>query len=820
MSSRFEKFTERARKVLTLAQEEAQRFNHNYIGTEHILLGLVQEGEGVAAKVLSNLGVALDNVRSAVEFIIGRGERAVSGEIGLTPRAKRVIELAVDEARRLNHNYIGTEHLLLGLLREGEGVAASVLESLGVSLDKVRAETVRILNQSMPQAHAGARPTSKTPTLDQLGIDLTAASRAGKLDPIIGRHTEIERVIQILSRRTKNNPCLIGEPGVGKTAIVEGLAHRIVAGDVPETLRGRRLLTLDIGSLVAGTKYRGEFEERLKKVIDEIKTAGNCMLFVDEMHTIVGAGAAEGAVDASSILKPSLARGEIQCIGATTADDYRKHVEKDAALERRFQPILVEEPSVEETVDILQGIKSRYEEHHRLTISDEAINAAASLAARYIPDRFLPDKAIDLVDEAASRVRIKHFSTPIGLREATQALETLSRDKEAAIASQQYEYATELRDRELKLTEKLEKMQQGWQQEQEVEKPVVTEEDVAQVVSMWTGIPVVRLAKDETTRLLQMEEVLHRRIIGQDEAITAIAKAVRRARAGLKDPRRPIGSFIFLGPTGVGKTELVRVLAEFMFGSKDTLIRLDMSEFMEKHAVARLVGAPPGYVGYDEGGQLTEGVRRKSYSAILLDEIEKAHPDVFNILLQIFDDGHLTDAKGRRVDFRNTIIVMTSNIGAELIKRDTTLGFATKTDEAKTQQQTYERMKEKVLGEVKKFFRPEFLNRIDGVVVFHGLTKEHIRQIVDLMLREVWKELAEKTVKLEVTDTAKNLIGEKGYDPVFGARPLRRVIQDLVEDPLSDAFLRGDFQAGDTVLVDCENEEIVIRTLEAAKSPP
>ncbi len=820
MSSRFEKFTERARKVLTLAQEEAQRFNHNYIGTEHILLGLVQEGEGVAAKVLSNLGVALDNVRSAVEFIIGRGERAVSGEIGLTPRAKRVIELAVDEARRLNHNYIGTEHLLLGLLREGEGVAASVLESLGVSLDKVRAETVRILNQSMPQAHAGARPTSKTPTLDQLGIDLTAASRAGKLDPIIGRHTEIERVIQILSRRTKNNPCLIGEPGVGKTAIVEGLAHRIVAGDVPETLRGRRLLTLDIGSLVAGTKYRGEFEERLKKVIDEIKTAGNCMLFVDEMHTIVGAGAAEGAVDASSILKPSLARGEIQCIGATTADDYRKHVEKDAALERPFQPILVEEPSVEETVDILQGIKSRYEEHHRLTISDEAINAAASLAARYIPDRFLPDKAIDLVDEAASRVRIKHFSTPIGLREAMQALETLSRDKEAAIASQQYEYATELRDRELKLTEKLEKMQQGWQQEQEVEKPVVTEEDVAQVVSMWTGIPVVRLAKDETTRLLQMEEVLHRRIIGQDEAITAIAKAVRRARAGLKDPRRPIGSFIFLGPTGVGKTELVRVLAEFMFGSKDALIRLDMSEFMEKHAVARLVGAPPGYVGYDEGGQLTEGVRRKSYSAILLDEIEKAHPDVFNILLQIFDDGHLTDAKGRRVDFRNTIIVMTSNIGAELIKRDTTLGFATKTDEAKTQQQTYERMKEKVLGEVKKFFRPEFLNRIDGVVVFHGLTKEHIRQIVDLMLREVWKELAEKTVKLEVTDTAKNLIGEKGYDPVFGARPLRRVIQDLVEDPLSDAFLRGDFQAGDTVLVDCENEEIVIRTLEAAKSPP
>jgi ATP-dependent Clp protease ATP-binding subunit ClpC len=820
MSSRFGKFTERARKVLTLAQEEAQRFNHNYIGTEHVLLGLVKEGEGVAAKVLSNLGVELDNVRSAVEFIIGRGERTVSGEIGLTPRAKKVIELAVDEARRLNHNYIGTEHLLLGLLREGEGVAASVLESLGVSLEKVRAETVRTLSQSMPQSHAGARPNSRTPTLDQLGIDLTAAARAGKLDPIIGRHTEIERVIQILSRRTKNNPCLIGEPGVGKTAIVEGLAHRIVTGEVPETLQGRRLLTLDIGALVAGTKYRGEFEERLKKVIDEIKTAGNCVLFVDEMHTIVGAGAAEGAVDASSILKPSLSRGEIQCIGATTADEYRKHVEKDAALERRFQPILVEEPSVEETIEILQGVKSRYEEHHRLTISDEAINTAATLASRYIPDRFLPDKAIDLVDEAASRVRIRHFSTPIGLREAMQALEALCRDKEAAIASQQYEHATELRDRELKLTEKVEKMQEGWQQEQEAEKPVVTEEEIAQVVSMWTGIPVVRLAKDESARLLQMEEVLHRRIIGQDEAITAIAKAVRRARAGLKDPRRPIGSFIFLGPTGVGKTELVRVLAEFMFGSKDTLIRLDMSEFMERHAVARLVGAPPGYVGYDEGGQLTEAVRRKSYSAILLDEIEKAHPDVFNILLQIFDDGHLTDAKGRRVDFRNTIIVMTSNIGAELIKRDTTLGFATQTDEAKTQQQSYERMKEKVLGEVKKFFRPEFLNRIDGIVVFHGLTKEHIRQIVDLMLREVWKELAEKTIKLEVTDTAKNLLGEKGYDPVFGARPLRRVIQDLVEDPLSEAFLRGDFQAGDTVLVDCEDGEIVIRTLEVAKSPP
>ncbi|MBA7604418.1 Negative regulator of genetic competence ClpC/MecB [subsurface metagenome] len=814
MSSRFEKFTERARKVLTLAQEEAQRFNHNYIGTEHILLGLVREGDGVAAKVLSNLGVELEKVRSAVEFIIGRGERTFRGEIGLTPRAKRVIELAVDEARRLGHNYIGTEHLLLGLLREGEGVAAGVLESLGVGLEKVREETKHTLQQSMPQPHPGARPSSRTPTLDQLSLDLTAMARAGKLDPVIGRNKEIERVIQILSRRTKNNPVLLGEPGVGKTAIVEGLAHRIVAGKVPQTLKDKRVLTLDIGSLVAGTKYRGEFEERLKKVIDEIKLAGNCMLFVDEMHTIVGAGAAEGAVDASSILKPSLARGELQCIGATTADDYRKHVERDPALERRFQPIMVDEPSIEETVEIVQGIKSRYEEHHGLTISDEAVAAASALAARYIPDRFLPDKAIDLVDEAASRVKLRHLSTPVGLQEAEQALETLRKDKEAAIASQEYDLAGELRDREMKLATKVEEERQ---EEQQTEVPVVTEEDIAEVVSMWTGIPVTRLAKDETTRLLQMESVLHRNIIGQDEAITTISKAVRRARAGLKDPRRPIGSFIFLGPTGVGKTELVRVLAEFLFGSRDALIRLDMSEFMEKHTVARLVGAPPGYIGYEEGGQLTEAVRRKSYSAILLDEIEKAHPDVFNILLQIFDNGHLTDAKGRRVDFRNTIIVMTSNIGAELIRRDTTLGFATKTEDAKSQEQAYERMKEKVLGEVKKFFRPEFLNRIDGTVVFHALTKEHIRQIVDLMLREVWKELAEKTIKLEVTDTAKNLLGEKGYDPVFGARPLRRTIQDMVEDPLSDAFLRGDFQAGDTVLVDCEGEEIVIRTLEVAK---
>ena len=821
MSSRFEKFTERARKVLTLSQEEAQRFNHNYIGTEHILLGLIKEGDGVAVKVLTGLGVELEKIRQAVEASIGRGESTVSGEIGLTPRAKRVIELAVDEARRLHHNYIGTEHLLLGLLREGEGVAAGVLEGFGITLEKVRAEVVRLLSQNMPQqAQAGARPAAtRTPTLDQLSVDLTAAARAGKLDPIVGRDNEINRVIQILSRRTKNNPCLIGEPGVGKTAIVEGLAHRIANNEVPITLRDRRLLTLDIGSLVAGTKYRGEFEERLKKVIEEVKAAGNCTLFIDEIHTIVGAGAAEGAIDASSILKPPLARGELHCIGATTADDYRKHLEKDAALERRFQPVKVEEPTVEETVRILHGIKPRYEDHHQLTISDEAITAAAALATRYIPDRHLPDKAIDLIDEASSRVRIRNFNTPPKVKETTQALDSLRQEKESAISAQQYEKAAELRSRELTITEELNEIQSKWDREQESkDRPVVTEDDIAEVVCMWTGIPVTRLAKDETTRLLQMEEVMHQRIVGQDEAITAVAKAVRRARAGLKDPRRPIGSFIFLGPTGVGKTELVRVLSEFMFGSQDALIRLDMSEFMEKHAVARLTGAPPGYVGYEEGGQLTEAVRRKGYSAILLDEIEKAHPDAFNILLQILDDGHLTDAKGRRVDFRNTIIVMTSNIGAELIKKDSLLGFSTKSDESKTQQQAYARMKDKVMGEMKRFFRPEFLNRIDGAIVFHALNKDHINKIVDLMLKDVEKELKDKDIKLKTTDAARSLLGEKGFDPVFGARPLRRVIQDMVEDPMSDAILRGEFGIGDTIVVDAEGDKIVTRALEPAKS--
>jgi ATP-dependent Clp protease ATP-binding subunit ClpC len=811
MASRFEKFSERARRSLTRAQEEAQHFGHNYIDTEHILLGLVAEEEGVASKVLNNLGIVPSKVRAAIEFVVGRGERSSSGEVGLTPRAKKVIELAVDEARRLNHSYIGTEHLLLGLLREHEGTASGVLESFGITLEKVQNEINTLTSQNVPQARTASRGTARTPVLDGLGIDLTSASRAGKLDPIVDRNKEIERVIQILSRRTKNNPALIGEAGVGKTAIVEGLAHRIVEGNVPETLQGKRLVTLDIGLLVAGTKYRGEFEERLKKVIDEIKNSGNCVLFIDEFHTIVGAGAAEGAVDASNILKPSLARGEIQCIGATTLDEYRKHIEKDAGLERRFQPITVNEPTIEDTIDILRGIKERYEEHHRLIISDEALQIAANLASRYIPDRFLPDKAIDLMDEAASRVRIKRGTVPISLSEARHAHESVRRDKDIAISSQQYEYAAELRDREVQLQDKIKKMEQEWQSEQSQDKPIVDEEDISEVVSMWTGIPVVRLTADESSRLLKMEDALHNRIVGQDEAIVTVSKAVRRARAGIKDVRRPIGSFIFLGPTGVGKTELVRALAEFMFGSEDAMIRLDMSEFMERHAVARLVGAPPGYVGYEEGGQLTEAVRRNSYCVILLDEIEKAHPDVYNILLQIFDNGHLTDAKGRRVDFRNSIIVMTSNIAAKEIRSHSNIGFTARSDENKERQVEYEKMKEKVLAELKKEFRPEFLNRLDGVVVFHALNKEQIRAIVELMLAQVNKSLSEKDMKMEISDAAKDFLGEKGYNPNYGARPLRRVIQDEIEDKLSEALLREDFHPGDTIEIDFDGEKISIR---------
>ena len=811
MSSRFEKFSERARRALTYAQEVAQRFNHNYIGTEHILLGLVRETDGVAAKVLQNLDVDLNKVRSAVEFIIGRGGKTSSAEVGLTPRAKKVIELAVDEARRLNHSYVGTEHLLLGLLREGEGVAGGVLESLGVSLERARAETTRILNQGAMQSQQAPKSTSRTPTLDQLGVDLTAMARAGKLDPVVGRHKEIQRVIQILSRRTKNNPVLIGEPGVGKVAIVEGLSHRIVAGEVPHTLQGKRVVTMDMGSLVAGTKYRGEFEERLKKVIEELKSAGNCVLFIDEMHTIVGAGAAEGAVDAANLLKPSLARGELQCIGATTLDDYRKHVERDAALERRFQPVLVEEPSVEQAIEMLRGIKERYEDHHQVNITDDAIRASATLASRYISDRFLPDKAIDLMDEASSRVRLKMGAVPIGLKEAKTALESVRRDKEAAIAAQQYEYAVELRDREAHLAEKVQQLESNWKTDVSSERPQVTEADITEVLSMWTGIPVPTLATDEATRLLNMEAELHKRIVSQDEAITTIAKAVRRARTGLKDPKRPIGSFMFLGPTGVGKTELAKALVEFMFGNEDALIRLDMSEFMERHSVARLVGAPPGYVGYDEGGQLTEAIRRKPYCAILLDEIEKAHPDVFNILLQIFDDGHLTDAKGRKVDFRNSIIIMTSNIGAELIKKDSVMGFVSRTDEGKTRQRSYERMKEKLLEELKKTFRPEFINRLDGVVVFQHLSQEHIRQIVDLMLRPVKAQLIERGIGLAVSEGAKELLSQKGYDEAFGARPLRRVIQTMVEDKLSDILLNGEIKPGDTIRLDREGDEIAVK---------
>ncbi len=814
MPDRFDKFTERARKVLQLAQEEAQRFNHNYIGTEHLLLGLVREGEGVAAKVLANLGVDLNKVRSAVEFIIGRGDRTVTGDIGLTPRAKKVIELSVDEARRLNHHYIGTEHLLLGLVREGEGIAAGVLESLGVSLDKVRNQVIYVLNQSAAYSQQETRHSSKTPVIDQLGMDLTAAARANKLDPCIGREREIERVIQILSRRTKNNPALIGEPGVGKTAIVEGLAQRISGGDVPETLMGKRLLTLDIGSLVAGTKYRGEFEERLKKIIEEVKNSGNCVLFIDELHTLVGAGAAEGAVDAANILKPSLARGELQTIGATTLDEYRKYIERDAALERRFQPVLVEEPSVEETIEILRGIKERYEAHHRLDISDEALKAAAELAARYVPDRFLPDKAIDLVDEAASRVRMQRATTPPSLKDAMRGLESVQSEKESAISAQQYELAAELRDREAKLRSRIEKLESGWQVQQGSDKPVVTAEDIAHVVSMWTGIPVMRIAEEESARLLQMEGAISGRVIGQQEAITFIAKAVRRARAGLKDPRRPIGSFIFLGPTGVGKTELARALAEFMFGSEESLIRIDMSEFMERHSVARLVGAPPGYVGFDEGGQLTEAVRRKSYSVILLDEIEKAHPDVFNILLQILDDGRLTDAKGRRVDFRNCIVIMTSNVGAELIRRQGNLGFSVSRDEARSAEDAYQKMKDKVLGEMKNLFKPEFLNRIDASVVFRALNKDDVRQIIDLMLQRVRGELTETQIKIEVTDGAKDLLMEKGFDPVFGARPMRRAIQNLIEDPMAEGLLAGRFKTGDNVLIDRQGEDLVMTHME------
>ncbi len=813
MNDRLNKFTERAKKVLVFAQDEATRFNHNYIGTEHLLLGLVREGEGIAAQVLTNLGVELNKVRNAVEFIIGRGERMVVGDISLTPRAKRVIELSIEEARRLGHNYIGTEHLLLGLVREGEGIAAGVLESLGVNLEKVRAQVVQLVSQNPTERGRGEgkKAGSKTPVADQMGIDLTAAARAGKLDPVIGRHDEVERVIQILSRRTKNNPALIGDPGVGKTAIVEGLAQRIVSGDVPESLRGRRLLTLDMGALVAGTKYRGEFEERLKKVIDELKSASDCALFIDELHTVVGAGAAEGAVDAANILKPSLARGELQVIGATTLDEYRKYVERDSALERRFQPVTVREPSIDETIDILTGVRPRYEEHHRVRITDDAVKAAAELAGRYVTDRFLPDKAIDVMDEAAAKVKIRHGMPPRAVRELEAKLEQISNDKARTINEQRFEDANELRQSEQQLRIELNEARQSWTSEQGEGPPNVGEDEVSQVVAMWTGIPVTRIRQEESERLLHMEDVLARRIVSQQEPIHAVASAVRRARAGLKDPQRPIGAFMFLGPTGVGKTLLARALAEFMFGSEDALIRIDMSEYMERHAVSRLVGAPPGYVGYEEGGQLTEAVRRRSYAVILLDEVEKAHPEVFNILLQLMDDGRLTDAKGRTVDFRNTIIIMTSNVGAQHIKRGASLGFQVDEGE-QADEARYRNMRAKVLAELKKLFRPEFLNRVDGTVVFHALTRADVEAIVDLELGRVRLQLSEHELELEVTPEAKSLLAEKGYDPDFGARPLRRVIQNLIEDPLAEELLRGAFATGSKVIVDRAGDELDITT--------
>jgi ATP-dependent Clp protease ATP-binding subunit ClpC len=805
----FERFTERARQVVVLAQEEARTLKHNYIGTEHILLGLLREEEGLAARVLESLDITVERVRGQVVRIVGSGEEVTSGQIPFTPRAKKVLELALREALSLGHNYIGTEHILLGLVRENEGVAARILLDFDADSEKIRNEVIRMLSgpsgrRGGPAGVAGAAGVAdakkSSKLLDQFGRNLTKLAADGKLDPVVGRETEIERIMQILSRRTKNNPVLIGEPGVGKTAVVEGLAQRITNSEVPELLKNKQIYTLDLAALVAGSKYRGEFEERLKKVMKEITQRGDIILFIDELHNLVGAGAAEGAIDAASILKPALARGELQTIGATTLDEYRKYLERDSALERRFQQIRVDEPTVEQTVEILRGLRDRYEQHHKVTITDDALTAAGELADRYISDRFLPDKAIDLIDEAASRMRIKSMTAPPANRELEQEIETTRREKEAAIEAQEFENAANLRDKERKLTTRKRELEEQWEAgETGGERPSIGEEEIADIVSMWTGIPVFKLTEAETAKLMRMEDELHKRVIGQHPAIEVISKAIRRSRAGLKDPKRPTGSFVFLGPSGVGKTELARTLAEFLFGDEDAMVRIDMSEYMEKHAVSRLVGSPPGYIGYDEGGQLTEAVRRKPYCVLLLDEIEKAHSDVFNILLQILEDGRLTDSQGRTVDFRHAIVIMTSNIGAQEIARNTPLGFAVSDDETGI---TYDDMKNRIMGELKKVFRPEFLNRIDDVIVFHKLQRDEIKQIVELLLLRIRHSMAERELVLDLTEEAKDLLVEKGWDPAMGARPLRRAIQRYIEDPLADFVLRSQLPAGATVVVD------------------
>ena len=810
----FGRFTEKAQHVIYYAQEEARAMNYPAVGTEHLLLGILREGESVAARALIGMGVDLEKVREIVLRTLAPGKEPVGNEITITPRVKKVLALAQDEAVRWGVNYIGTEHLLLGILREGEGVASQVLDELGVEPEKVRKQVIALLggNGTMEtNVSGGAKGTGNKnrPTLEEFGRNLNELVRQGKIDPVIGRETEIERVIQVLCRRTKNNPALLGEPGVGKTAIAEGLAQRIVSGNVPELLKEKEVFTLDMGSLVAGAKYRGDFEERLKKIMDEVKADHNIILFIDEMHTLIGAGSAEGSLDAANILKPELARGDIQCIGATTLDEYRKHIEKDAALERRFQPITVNEPTPEDAIAILKGIRDKYEAHHNVEISDAAIEAAVKLSSRYITDRFLPDKAIDLIDEAASRVRLQTYTAPPDVKALEEEIEQLAKEKEAAVMTQEYEKAAQYRDQEKQKREELNKLTEDWKNQTTTETKVVTEEEIASIVSNWTGVPVTKLREEDTQRLLRMEEILHQRVIGQDEAVKAVSRAVRRAQSGLKNPKRPIGSFLFLGPTGVGKTELARALAEVLFDNEDAIVRIDMSEYMEKHSVSRLVGAPPGYVGHDEGGQLTEAVRRKPYSIVLLDEIEKAHPDVFNILLQVLDDGRLTDSQGRTVDFKNTVIIMTSNVGASNIKTTGTMGFAPDITKAE-EQAAYDKMKARVMDALKATFRPEFLNRVDETIVFHALEKEHILSIVDLMMKDLHKRLQEQEISMEVTPEAKEKLVEEGYDPAYGARPLRRTIQRLVEDPLAEDLLQGRYKAGDTVKVDVTKEGITL----------